>query len=92
MAVVGATVTLRFSWTWGEHGPPLPFPPCEDMYLVFEGRRGPGPSYVIQAVRRMPRSPRPHRYELTCMRIDPDDVPEDGFVVPCERYPRRRRP
>ena len=82
-ACVGATVTLRMTWTDGPDGPPMPFPPTEDLYLVFEGQRGPGAAYVILDARPMTRSPKPHRYALRCMKIAMDNITENAAAVPC---------
>jgi hypothetical protein len=66
-------------------------PPAEDMYLTFEGRRGPGAAYVIVDVRLMTRSPTPNRYALRCMKLAIEDVPEDVLSVPCCWHRRDRR-
>lgn len=87
---IGATVTLRMTWTDGQGGPPMPFPPDEDIYLVFDGQRGPGAAYVVVGVRLMARSPTPDRYALRCMKVAPEDIPAGATVVRCSWHRRDR--
>jgi hypothetical protein len=86
-APVGATVTFRMTWDDEialEEGLYLPIVNARDEVTT---------AFLVTHVRPMTRSPLPNRYEVQCMKIEPDDVPPGGPFVVCVWSRRdRRRP
>jgi hypothetical protein len=69
---------------------------CDTDAEVSEGdviRSSGGSHYLVLSARRVtPRSRHyPYRWNLECLRIGPDEVPEDAVVHPLYWYSRDRK-
>lgn len=84
---IGAVVGLYMDWT----GAPSEAP-TEGDYIVAEGQRGYGATYLIKTVRQVRSQAHPGRLAMRCLKLASfEDVPSDARFVVMRWYRRDRK-